>query len=196
MKIVKYASIVLSLFLFGCGGDDDDSARGMVVQNVEATDFHIYTGSAEGPVEYKYYNTVAADKVDSLRSALINKYVGTQYKENQYSGFIIEFNGPKITYTFKNNGSTRKIIADYQFDQDSLFAIQSSTSRLFVALGSQPDALYRTNGISRYPFEAKDTLVTSDKIVYDLDKVLDLYGKNLTDEKDTIVWLNTKYHYK
>lgn len=191
MKMTKYISIALFLLLIGCAGDDDTS-RVMRVTEVDVNDFHIYLGSAEGPVEYKYYEAVPSDKTDSLRSVLIKKYM-TKYDASMYSKYGIEFNGSKIIYTF--NGGNLKLIADYQFEGDSLFALNTDTSKIFVALGTQ-NALYRTVGISNFPTEKGDTTLTSESTTYDLDKVISLYGKSLTDPKDTIAWLNAKYLYK
>lgn len=191
---MKYISAVLSLLLFSCGSGDD-SWKEMRVMDVDVADFHIYRGSTTGAVEYKYYETVAADKVDSLRSVLINKYLSGKYDKNMYSDFVIEFNGSKLNYTFQS-GYLRKTIADYRFEGDSLFALNTDTTKLFVALGTQQNDLYRMHAVSRYPFEEKDTIVGSGSTIYSLDKVLDMYGKELTNPEDTIVWLNAKYLYK
>ena len=195
MKLIKYLFVVLSLFLFSCAGDDD-AQREMIVADVDLTDFHMYIGSVDGAIEYKYGDEVPEDKVDSLRSAIISRRL-TSYKKDLYSNSIVEFNGSKISYVYRDTtlNSVRKIIADYRFENDSLFALKSDASELFIAQGAQLNALYRMVGIARYRSGAQYVQKTGDEI-YDLESVLELYGSALTNPNDTLIWLNAKYLFK
>lgn len=190
--MMKYLPVALLMLLFACAGSDDEQKE-MSVQDVDLSDFRMYVGSSAGAVEYKYYEDVPEDKVDSLRSVIINRRM-TEYKRSLYTNSKIEFNGSKISYTYLDtvSNSVRRVVADYRFEVDSLFALRSDGSKLFVALGSQPNALYMRKGIARYR-SAGQYVQKTDDVIYDLQSVLDLYGSQLTNENDTIIWLNAKY---
>ena len=194
MKLVKYLFVVLFLLLFSCASDDNEQGE-MIVRDVDVTDFHMYVGSVDGAVEYRYDETVPSDKVDSLRAAIIGRRL-TSYNKNLYSNSIIEFNASKISYVYLDtvSKSVRKIIADYRFEGDSLFALKSDASKLFVAQGTQLDDLYRMVGIARY--RSGGTYVQKTAGIYDLEAVQKLYGSALTNPSDTLIWLNAKYLFK
>lgn len=200
MRIFKYLLIALLLSLYSCASGDDEQ-KVMIVMEVDVNDIHIYTGSAQGAVEYKYEQNVASDKVDSLRSVFVTRFLRSVYNEKLYANHIIDFNGSKITYTYPATGGTRKLVANYRFENDSLFALTSDTSKMFVALGASEKSLYRTRGLCYYPLLAgtsKDTARTENK-TFDLESVFELYGKTPEEFKeptDTVMWLNAKYQFE
>lgn len=194
MKYLIYL-LVVSVFsvLVGCSSSDDDvKPRERTVSYIDVSDFLVCQGSSEGADTIQYNNLKDRD--------LLALYFDTVYKPILYQGRIVEFFGDKLTYTYPVGSSSNKILSSYVFDKDSLFIINSSKKRVFVALGSSENYLYYKRSMVRYPIKDtnRDTIFSTTNEM-SLDKVLQLAGydskDNLTNPSDTIAWCNMVYVY-
>lgn len=193
MKASKYLSVILGLFFFSCGGDGDGSGQKAIIR-ARIDEVKMYTGSGSGAQEYNIE--------ESERDDIISTYFGNSYDvANPLSSLIIEFNDDRITYIYRDstaNNALRKVVTGYRFEGDSLFALKSDGEKLFVALGTSEDNLYRTNSFFHTKSAAKDTLISINEKL-DLNKVLGYAaanGNSMTNAEDIIIWINVTYPFE
>lgn len=207
MRILTYLLAVSFVALCSCASGDDDR-REMKATEIDVNDLHIYIGSAQGATEYKYEQSIKPEKLDSFRLAFIGRKLAAVYRTDAFKPFSVEFNGSKVTYIYSLTSSSspdHKLVTNYRFENDSLFALTSDNAKMFIALGTNENNLYRMKGLCYYPLlnpssanAAKDT-VRSEDIKFDLESVFKLYGKTPGEFKeptDTVVWLNANYRFK
>ena len=194
-KLILLIPILFIIFI-RCTSSDDRTIYTWNANNTE--DIHFYKGSPEGGIGIPY-DTINNPNIngDSLRAAIITLNFDNAYNSYLYSLMTVEFNGDKIIYRDSASLSTSKtIVSDYLFRNDSLFAIKSDKKYEFVALGNQ-DELYRLKGFARFKNAAgRDTVISSD-IPFDLPSTLNATGINgFTNQTDTVKWVNVKYIFK
>jgi len=186
MKKIILFFLCTSFFTIACDNEGDESSV-MIRQSPEVL-LSMYIGSPSGGKEVL--------KTDSAQ--LIFKYFN--YNSSLYSGMSVEFHGGMITYINNNI----KMVSQYEFVGDSLFAYKSDGSKIFIACGSTEE-LYLAQSFCRYPGLNHDgtedsTYITTNTSLVDVDKALELSKYNaLTDMSsgsDSLVWLNVRYIFK
>lgn len=195
MKKAIFFILFFIIIFARCSSDNDNVMRW---KENDTNDLHFYIGSPEGGISIAY-DTVTKPGInrDSLRNTIITRNFGAVYNASFYSLMTFEFNENKITYRDSADISTsKKIISDYLFRNDSLFVIKADKKLSFIALGTS-DKLYRPKSFARFKNSAgRDTVITSDAPL-DLQKVLDRAEiSSFTNPTDTIKWVNIKYIFR
>ncbi|MDH6307904.1 hypothetical protein M2451_000353 [Dysgonomonas sp. PFB1-18] len=195
MKKIIYLFAVIVLFFVACGGDDKESSVMIWTGTNQLSEVELYEGSAAGGIKKDYSDI---ENQDSLQTALVRRFFSGSYNSQLFKGMYVDFNEDKVT--FVDSISSRKIVSNYEFDGDSLFAIKTDGGRRFIGVGNM-DSLYRVKTFSRYasPKTGKDTVG-----IYDgeptLEKLLNDAGyENLgamTNKTDTLIWFSAKYIFK
>ena len=190
MRIQRYLPIMIIALLLSCGGDDDaNTQKGIIRVNIE--DVKMYVGSSSGPKEYPI--------TEGQRDSVIRRHFNGRYDVSLYSDLAIEFKDNRITYTYRDTANVRrKVLTNYYYESDSLFAIKSDGSNLFIALGTNENDIYRINASFRSISTPKDTTISKNERL-DLSKVLgyaSVYNNNMTLPTDTVVWLNAIYPFE
>lgn len=188
-KKIIYIIFTAAISLFAsCSSSDDATLRW---RKNDISDLKIYAGSSSGAIQVNY-DTLK--NIDSLRTVLVGKYIGTIYNSDLYSMMSMDFNGNKLTYI--DSIGRYKIVSEYYFSHDSLYITKTDLSSIFIAQGT-PDELYRRSGFTRYRNSlGRDTVILHNEVL-SLESVLDkaIYN-NMQDPTDTIVWLNAKYIFR
>lgn len=199
MKKLLYLIFPLTVAFSACGSDEGVSPLKKWTGTNDITDFQAYQGSDEGrgaiPVIYPL-DTLG--RIDSARNALYTRKIRPVYNANLFKGMSVFLNDGKVTYV--DSMGHYKIVSNYQFRNDSLFAIRDGNKDLFIAMGNM-DSLYRIKSYAYYisPKTGKDTIS-----YHDFPLTPDIMAKlagfpnaaAMDDKNDSIIWLNAKYIFK
>jgi hypothetical protein len=180
-----------------CGSDDGISPIKRWTGTNDISDFQAYVGATGGakPITYAL-DTMG--RIDSARNAFYTRKMNSVYNANLFKEMSVYFNEDKVTYV--DSLGYHKIVSSYLFRDDSLFVLKDGNKDMFIAMGN-PDTLYRIKSYARYisPKTGNDT-TSYHNFPLTPDIVARLAGfpdaAAMSDDKDTIIWLNAKYIFK
>lgn len=194
-KILSFITILLLITFTGCGNDDDKEGKLLENRTIDLSDFSVYVGSETGARQVIFNNL--------KNSELVRQYFGNAYQPNLFRYYSFRFASQKLTYIWGSYSNQLQIVSDYYFSNDSLFIERVSSNSEFVALGSNPNNIYRKLSLARYYNTeiSKDTIIGDETIgLLDLDRMLTLRGfsssSEMTNPTDTIIFCNVIYRFE